>query len=118
MKYLTDQDIQKFFEEDDKNDQFEIFECKKCGKKVSLKAPGTKNRNHCPFCLYSLHVDINVGDRKSDCGGLMKPIGKFFRPNNEEVIIHECEKCGSTSNNRVAGDDSYEKISKLQILQR
>jgi DNA-directed RNA polymerase subunit RPC12/RpoP len=82
------------------------FKCANCGKSVSLKAPGTKNRNHCPFCLYSVHVDGNIpGDRASTCHGLMKPINKFLRPSGEEVIVHKCIKCGFERWNRVAGDD-------------
>ncbi len=85
------------------------FLCAKCGKKVSLQAPGTKNRNHCPYCLYSVHVDGDVpGDRKSTCNGLMKPTGKFLRANGEEVLVHKCEKCGFERWNRVAGDDVEE----------
>lgn len=91
----------------------DYFTCKACGKKVSLSAPGTKNRNHCPFCLYSVHVDAGVGDRSSGCGGLMKPIGKFYKEDGEEMLVHECEKCGFVRWNRVAGDDSFEGMEGL-----
>ena len=49
------------------------FICQNCGKEVLPLTDGSY-RNHCPFCLYSLHVDIIPGDRASDCGGIMKPI--------------------------------------------
>lgn len=91
------------------------FICAHCGKKVDLLAPGTKNRNHCPFCLYSVHVDAEIpGDRASGCGGLMKPVGKFLRANGEEVLVHKCEKCGFERWNRVAGDD-FEELETHKI---
>lgn len=92
------------------------FNCANCGKNVSLEAPGTKNRNHCPFCLYSLHVDGEVsGDRKSTCHGLMEPIGKLYKPDGEEVLVHKCQKCGFVRKNRIAGDDSFELVEKLAV---
>ncbi len=92
------------------------FNCRNCGKKVSNLAWGTKNRNHCPHCLHSLHVDNIVGDRLSKCGGLMKPIGKTLKKDGEEVLVHECVKCGEIRKNRVAGDDSMENVAELTIM--
>ncbi len=94
------------------------FVCKNCGRTVSLIAPGTKNRNHCPFCLYSVHVDEAKGDRKSPCGGLMVPIGRFYKPDGEEVIVHRCGKCGFVRWNRVAGDDSFDLVAKLPVVDK
>jgi len=71
---------------------FQGFTCKHCSKFVTYEAWGTKNRNHCPYCLYSLHVDTIIGDRSSLCGGLMAPIGKLYKPNGEEVLVHKCDK--------------------------
>ena len=49
------------------------FVCQNCGAEVAPQ--NVSERNHCPHCLYSLHVDLNVpGDRKSVCHGKMKPI--------------------------------------------
>lgn len=90
------------------------FKCAGCSQDVSYESYGTKNRNHCPYCLASLHVDEEIGDRKSNCGGLMPAVGKMYKPDGEEVLIHECEKCGLVRKNRVAGDDSEEKIAELQ----
>ena len=95
----------------------DFFICKNCNKKVFLNAPGTKNRNHCPYCLYSLHVDVESGDRKSPCNGKMRPIGKFCKDDGEEMLVHECEKCGFVRWNRIAGDDDYEKMEKLPIIE-
>ena len=94
-----------------------FFTCKNCHKKVFFEAPGTKNRNHCPYCLYSLHVDNHSGDRESACGGLMEPIGKIFKLDEEEVLVHECLECGKIRKNRVAGDDSYELVKELRTLE-
>ena len=92
------------------------FICKNCGKKVPYQSYGTRHRNHCPFCLHSLHVDIRKGDRSEDCGGLMQPIGKFYKEDGEEVLVHKCEKCGFVRWNRVAGDDSFEAVDKLPVV--
>jgi len=94
------------------------FECQSCGKKVYYTAPGTHNRNHCPYCLYSVHIDIKPGDRKSTCKGLMEPIGKFYKPDGEEVLVHKCTTCGFVRNNRIAGDDDWELVKNLNIVPR
>lgn len=92
------------------------FECANCNKFVPYASYGTKNRNHCPFCLYSLHVDRLVGDRKENCRGLMVPIGVVHKKDGEEVLVHKCEKCGFVRKNRVAGDDSISNVAKLKVL--
>lgn len=89
------------------------FTCKNCGSTVSLSAPGTRNRNHCPICLYSRHVDVTRGDRKSECKGMMKPIGAVKRDDGEVLIVHQCRGCGFISKNRVAGDDDDKLIEDL-----
>ena len=48
----------------------DIFTCKVCNREVIPEGAGTDHRNHCPNCLTSLHVDVEPGDRASDCGGL------------------------------------------------
>lgn len=92
------------------------FNCAHCKKQVTLSAPGTKNRNHCPYCLYSLHVDIVPGDRLSLCNGLMRPVGKVYKADGEEVVVHKCETCGFIRKNRVAGDDSISLLEDLVKL--
>ena len=47
----------------------DTFICKNCGRTAVPEGAGSNHRNHCPNCLYSLHVDIEPGDRESDCGG-------------------------------------------------
>ena len=56
---------------------------------------GGKHRNHCPFCLYSRHVDgATPGDRASQCGSSMAPVAVFERPGGEQVVVHRCLGCG------------------------
>ena len=76
------------------------FICKNCGKEVVPM--GTSSRNHCPFCLCSLHVDINPGDRANECGGLMRPIRTEPDAKRGFIIIHKCDKCGEIRRNRAA----------------
>lgn len=51
----------------------DTFTCKVCGRLCTPENAGSDHRNHCPNCLSSLHVDIEPGDRESDCGGIMEP---------------------------------------------
>jgi len=89
------------------------FTCKQCKKKVG-KHTGGSCRNHCPFCLYSLHVDLEVpGDRKCECEGLMVPVGLELNKKKGDRIIHICQKCGHKSYNRIAPDDDYDLICEL-----
>ncbi|HLD51146.1 hypothetical protein A3K34_01500 [candidate division WWE3 bacterium RIFOXYC1_FULL_40_10] len=94
------------------------FNCSNCQKKVDFNAPGTKNRNHCPYCLYSIHIDIEIGDRKNKCMGLMRPIGKLLKQDGEEVLVHKCETCGEVRKNRIAGDDDWDLVKNLPILEK
>lgn len=76
------------------------FICAHCGREVLPL--GYTSRNHCPFCLYSRHVDINPGDRANDCGGLLRPVRATPDPRRGYVIEHRCEKCGALSRCRAA----------------
>ncbi len=90
------------------------FICEHCGKQVKPIRYGGSYRNHCPFCLYSKHVDAKIpGDRANPCGGLMAPMGVTSRRTGEYVLAHRCEKCGFERLNRVAGDDNPDLLSKL-----
>lgn len=82
------------------------FVCKACGRLVVSAGAGSSHRNHCPYCLSSLHLDNEPGDREADCGGIMDPIGVWVRKNGEWAIIHRCRRCGHLSSNRVAADDN------------
>ena len=78
------------------------FVCQNCGKEVLPL--GYTSRNHCPFCLYSLHVDVNPGDRANECKGLLRPIRALPDPKRGYIIVHRCDKCGGISRNRAANE--------------
>ena len=86
----------------------ENFTCIKCGFFVE----GDGFTNHCPYCLWSVHVDINPGDRASNCRGIMKPIRTEYL-NNEFSIIHKCLKCGIEKKNRSSNLDNRDLLIKL-----
>ena len=91
------------------------FICRVCGTYVAAEGGGTKNRNHCPACLSSVHLDIEPGDRAADCGGVMEPIGVWVRKNGEWALIHRCKRCGALSSNRIAGDDNPVKLMSIAV---
>ena len=57
----------------------DAFTCKVCGRLCTPENAGSQHRNHCPNCLSSLHVDVEPGDRASDCGGIMEPVAVWVR---------------------------------------
>ena len=85
----------------------EEFICENCHQNVE-KLNYTA-RDHCPYCLYSKHVDINPGDRANECQGLLKPIDieKF---KDTYKIIYQCEKCGEYHKNILAMDDDMNSV--------
>lgn len=89
------------------------FSCAACGHFVSSEAPGTRQRNHCPHCLCSLHVDLTIGDRRNLCRGVMDPISLWIRPGGELALLHRCRRCGTIRSNRLAGDDNADRIQAL-----
>lgn len=93
----------------------DTFTCKVCGRLVPPGEAGTDHRNHCPNCLSSLHVDIEPGDRESDCGGMMEPVAVWVRKGGEWAVIHRCKRCGTLSSNRVAADDNPVKLMGIAL---
>lgn len=91
------------------------FRCNNCNLDVSLGAPGTAHRNHCPNCLWSRHLDASPGDRAADCGSRMEPIGISVRNKGEWVLIHRCTGCGALNLNRTAGDDNPLILLRLAV---
>jgi len=101
------------------------FQCEHCDCWVSKdQFIGTHHRNHCPFCLWSKHVDWqSSGDRRANCRGAMEPLGltfkkegvdKYGRPKQGELmLIHRCQKCEDFSINRLAADDQTQKVLAL-----
>ena len=91
------------------------FICEQCQQTVASQAAGTEHRNHCPRCLWSLHVDIRPGDRRSGCRGLMEPIAVWVRYNGEWAIVHRCKRCQGLRINRIAGDDNELVLISLAL---
>jgi hypothetical protein len=104
------------------------FRCVQCGQLVSC-APaiaGVQNRNHCPACLWSRHLDWRAaGDRQSTCRAPMQPVGlttkrsrnRYARERDGELmIVHRCTGCGAIVINRIAADDSTAAI--LEVFER
>lgn len=91
----------------------EEFICLNCGNKVSKL--NVTARDHCNNCLYSLHVDINPGDRKNPCKGLLEPIG-IEKYRDTYKIIYKCTKCGMLHKNIMASDDNMDKIIELSKI--
>jgi hypothetical protein len=101
------------------------FKCAQCHNFVSAEAftSGVQNRNHCPYCLWSRHIDLyKAGDRLAACKGQMEPVGltlkqtlkKYARPaSGELMLIHYCIECGKVSINRIAADDVPETLFEV-----
>ena len=86
------------------------FICENCGKEVNKL--GYTSRDHCPFCLYSKHVDINPGDRENPCKGLLKPI-EIEKFKDTFKIIYKCQTCNQLHKNIIASDDDFDLIINL-----
>lgn len=100
------------------------FTCMVCHQWVNADPllSGVNNRNHCPYCFTSKHVDLwQAGDRLNACRSDMRAIGlawkksrnKYGSANGEIMIIHVCEGCNGLSINRVAADDDHQKLENL-----
>jgi len=100
---------------------FGDFHCANCGAPVSSAhfLSGVHNRNHCPYCLWSRHLDLcNPGDRMSACKALMRPIALTTKPSRnkygegygELMLVHLCTGCQCISINRIAADDEPDML--------
>jgi hypothetical protein len=106
---------------------FGDFKCAHCHVIVSSAhfLSGVNNRNHCPYCLWSCHLDLYAaGDRLSACKGQMKPVGLTLKmgrnkyqheSRGELMLVHECMACSALSINRIAADDDASTI--LEVFQ-
>ena len=94
----------------------DTFRCLHCRRPVPLTSFGTQHRNHCPTCLWSQHLDITPGDRRSGCKSRMEPVAVAIRKGGEWVLIHRCTGCAVLHENRIAGDDSI--VALLAIAAR
>ncbi len=91
----------------------ESFICYNCGKEVHPL--GYTARDHCPNCLHSLHLDINPGDRASNCKGHLIPIGIEKNKKRGYKILYKCDKCGIETKNVMATDDNMERIISISV---
>ena len=91
----------------------ESFTCENCHK--TIPKLNYTARDHCPYCLYSKHVDVMPGDRANNCHGLMQPIG-IEKYKNTYKIIYRCLTFHKTHKNIMANDDNYDLIVKLSTL--
>lgn len=98
-KYNKGMEIKKF------QRNIENFTCEKCGAEVT----GDGYTNHCPKCLWSKHVDVNPGDRRATCGGLMKPTS-VDKDGPDYILKHACMTCGHTKPNKVSKEDDFDTI--------
>jgi hypothetical protein len=101
------------------------FLCRYCHAPVSSHPmlSGVQNRNHCPYCLRSRHVDhAKVGDRLSACKAIMQPIGLTIKRSQDKygktrlgelMVIHQCKACGKLSINRIAADDLADRLIEI-----
>ncbi|MCL2771849.1 MAG: RNHCP domain-containing protein [Oscillospiraceae bacterium] len=94
------------------------FTCKNCEKEV--KPLKYTSRNHCPHCLFSLHVDIMPGDRENSCGGMLEPISSEPSADLKKgyVITFKCRRCGTKVRNRAANDDDVNLLIELTNPER
>jgi ribosomal protein L37AE/L43A len=106
-------------------DTFGDFTCLHCRRLVQVHEllSGVRNRNHCPHCLSSCHLDLyQAGDRLAACRGRMRAVAltlkqdgnKYAADSGELMLVHVCDECGKLSINRIAADDDNQLI--LQVL--
>jgi len=87
----------------------EQFICAHCGAKVDNRG----YQNHCPRCLWSKHVDVEPGDRLSECGGLMPPVDLYYK-SGKWLIVHECQLCRYRNTNKIIPEDDFEEVIRLE----
>jgi hypothetical protein len=103
---------------------FGDFRCAHCDHIVSSAhwLSSVNNRNHCPYCLWSRHLDLYAaGDRLSACKAAMQPIAltskrsrnKYSRGPGELMIVHQCTDCYDISINRIAADDVADTLMEV-----
>ena len=101
------------------------FQCVHCRRSVSADwlMAGVKNRNHCPYCMWSRHLDLyEAGDRLSACKMAMQPAALTLKKTNKKygvtaagelMLVHLCTDCGKVSINRIAADDDLDTVLRI-----
>jgi len=86
------------------------FTCENCGTEVV----GNGYTNHCPNCLHSKHVDVNPGDRASNCLGSMEPV-LLEKRRGELMVLHQCSCCDHKRWNKIAPEDNIDALVELSV---
>ena len=103
---------------------FGDFKCAHCNYIVPSAhwVSGVNNRNHCPYCLWSCHLDLfAAGDRLSACKAPMQPLAlttkrsrdKYSHGRGELMLVHMCTNCEDISINRIAADDDTDTLLEV-----
>lgn len=88
------------------------FKCVHCGREVSPL--GYTSRDHCPYCIYSIHIDNIPGDRDNKCLGKLEPVSVEPSAKKGYIITYKCQKCGEVKRNKSAEDDNFEELLNIQ----
>ena len=88
------------------------FQCVNCGKIVPPL--GYTSRNHCPWCLCSIHIDNFPGDRQNSCKGVQRPISVEPSSKKGYIITYKCDKCNAITRNKAAEDDDFNMLLAVQ----
>ncbi|MBX9704519.1 MAG: RNHCP domain-containing protein [Silvanigrellaceae bacterium] len=94
----------------------EEFTCQNCSANVPKSSQTC--RDHCPYCLFSLHVDNFPGDRASECKGTLKPVSWSVHKKKGYMIHYLCQSCGIKKVNKFLQHDKEvcDDFSKLIAL--
>ena len=92
------------------------FICENCG--AAVEPLGSSSRDHCPYCLCSIHIDNMPGDRANPCHGILDPVRVELNPKKGYVIVYRCRRCGEIKRNCAANDarvqpDDIDRIIRL-----
>lgn len=83
----------------------ESFTCLNCN--FSVPQAQSTCRDHCPKCLFSIHIDNNPGDRASECKGTLKPFAWSMHKKKGYMIHYKCLSCGEEKRNKFLQVDSF-----------
>jgi hypothetical protein len=86
----------------------EDFKCFNCNTIVK----GSGYTDHCPNCLWSMHVDNFPGDRAAKCRGKMRPTSVVYKGDGY-LISYTCLKCGKKKEFKASENDDKEVLLSL-----
>lgn len=89
----------------------EKYQCCVCGWMPAENEPDG-NWDHCPNCFASIH---ETGEDGCDCGGTLRPISVWVKPDDSWEIIQRCSLCGELTSAPISGDDNPIKLLSLAI---